>query len=80
MSRGKAEVYVRTVPFAAKPDFESRMTVDKSDIVDWSVEMRDGTLRGGFSDLALFKIYEREEGRMHRRFVPHVERFNDIDS
>jgi uncharacterized protein YegJ (DUF2314 family) len=76
---GKADVYVRTLPLAPKPDFESRMTVDISDIVDWSVEMRDGTLRGGFSNLALFKIYEREEGRMHPRFIPHVERFKDID-
>ena len=76
---GKAEVYVRTAPLAPKSDFHSKMTVDKSDIVDWSVEMRDGTLRGGFSNLALFKIYERQEGHMHPRFLVHVERFKDID-
>ena len=57
---GKAEVYVRTVPLAPKPDFETKMTADISDIVDWSVEMRDGTLRGGFSNLELFKIYGKE--------------------
>ena len=71
------EIYIRTCPVAPRDDFESKMVVSRTDVVDWSVEMRDGTLRGGFTNQALFKIFEREEGYMHSAFSKHIERFQD---
>jgi hypothetical protein len=72
------EIFIRTPPIKPKPDCQQRMRFPRSAIVDWSVEFRDGTLRGGFSNLALFKIFERQEGYMHPAFKKHVDRFKDI--
>ena len=54
------------------------MTVPIDSIVDWQVEFPDGTLRGGYSNLAFFKIYEREEGAMPPKFLEQVARFKGL--
>lgn len=74
---GTARVYVRTLPVSQTGEMESTQTVPFDQIVDWQVEMRDGSLRGGFTNLALFKIYERQEGHMHPAFLDQLGRFQD---
>ncbi len=76
---GDVEIFIRTPPIKPRPDCQQKMRFPRSAIVDWSVEFRDGTLRGGFSNLALFKIFERQEGYMHPAFNKHVDRFKDIE-
>lgn len=73
-----AEVYLRTPPVGEVEIQDRRMSIPSSDIVDWQVEFRDGTLRGGFSQRALFRIYEREEGHMPREFQDQLGRYRDL--
>jgi uncharacterized protein YegJ (DUF2314 family) len=72
-----ATVYVRTPPIEHDGAIERTMPVPVSNIVDWQVEFTDGTLRGGYTNRALFKIFEREQGFMHPQFQAHVDRFRD---
>lgn len=76
---GYAEVYVRTPPMECPPDFEPRRKVPVSDIVDWQIEFPDGTLRGGYTNQALCKIFERTEGYMHPKIQVHLQRFRDLE-
>jgi uncharacterized protein YegJ (DUF2314 family) len=78
VAEDKARVFLRTPPVNHKGELPRDIVIPISDIVDWQLERQDGTLRGGFSNLALFKIYEREEGRMHPKFAEQVARFKDL--
>ena len=78
LSSTEAEVYVRTPPVEHEGQMERTVKVPIDDIVDWQVEFRDGTLAGGFSNRAMFKIFEREEGYMHPEFKDHIGRFRDL--
>jgi uncharacterized protein YegJ (DUF2314 family) len=78
LSSTEAEVYVRTPPVEHEGQMERTLKVPIDDIVDWQVEFRDGTLAGGFSNRAMFKIFEREEGYMHPEFKEHIGRFRDL--
>ena len=78
LSETKAKVFLRTPPIDHAGPLEREMTVPRDSIADWQVEFPDGTLRGGYSNLALFKIYEREEGTMHPKFLEQVERFKEL--
>ena len=80
MSENEVKVFVRTPPVAVKSDFDREMILDVKDILDWSVETKDGDLLGGFSNQALFKIFEREEGYLHPKFYEHISRFKEIES
>ncbi len=75
----ECSVYVRTRPIQPKPDFSADMSVNTDQLVDWSVELPDGGLLGGYTNRALFRIFEREEGYMHPRFREHMERFRDAE-
>ena len=79
LSEADAKVFLRTPPIAHSGSLEREMTIPCEAIVDWQVEFPDGTLRGGYSNLALFKIYEREEGMMHPAFLEQVARFKELD-
>jgi len=72
-----AKVFVRTPPVKHEGEFDRTMEVSVADIVDWQVELPDGNLRGGFTNRAMFKIFEREQGYMHPKFKKHVQRFLD---
>lgn len=74
------KVYVRTPPLEPSEDFDLNVTISRDDVVDWSVEFTDGSLRGGFTNRALFKIFERQEGYMHPKFQQHMSRFKDIEN
>ena len=73
-----AKVFLRTPPLNHQGSLEREMTVSRDTIIDWQVEFPDGTLRGGYTNLALFKIYEREEGAMHPKFLDQVARFKSL--
>lgn len=70
-----AKVYLRTLP-VAETDLPSRqLTIPVADIVDWQVMFADGSLRGGFTQQATFKIMERESGSLPRKFVEQLARY-----
>jgi uncharacterized protein YegJ (DUF2314 family) len=75
----QATVYLRTPPVNHNGELNRTMTIDRDQINDWQVEFRDGTLRGGYTNRAMFKIYEREEGLIHPKLLVHFHRFKDID-
>jgi uncharacterized protein YegJ (DUF2314 family) len=72
-----ARVYARTLPVEHHGGFDRQMEIPVQTIVDWMIELPDGTLRGGFTNQALFKIFERQEGCMHPKFESHMRRFQD---
>lgn len=78
LSQTEAKIFLRTPPINHSAPMEREMIVPREAIVDWQVEFPDGTLRGGYSNLALFKIFEREEGTMHPKFLEQVERFKKL--
>jgi uncharacterized protein YegJ (DUF2314 family) len=77
MGATTVKVYVRTPPLQHSGTFERTMTVSTDDITDWQVELHDGTLRGGFTNQAVFRIFERQEGYVHPKFREHMKRFQD---
>jgi uncharacterized protein YegJ (DUF2314 family) len=80
LSETEAKVFLRTPPIDHSAPMDREMRVPREAIVDWQVEFSDGTLRGGYSNLALFKIFEREEGAMHPKFLEQVERFKELST
>ena len=74
-----ATVYVRTPPHQHDSPMERRQEIARERIIDWQIEMPDGTLRGGYTNRALFKIYERETGTMHPKLRAMYQRFRDAD-
>jgi uncharacterized protein YegJ (DUF2314 family) len=75
----RAMVFVRTFPIEHQGDFEPRMEISVAQISDWQVEYRDGTLRGGFTNRATFKIVERAHGYLPRDMKEQLARFRDLD-
>jgi len=75
----EATVYLRTPPIHHNGELERTMSIERNQINDWMVEFKDGTLRGGYSNRALFKIYEREEGWLHPKLLAHLDRFKEVD-
>lgn len=73
------KVYVRTYPVHHDQLFNDTQEVDIADIVDWQVEYRDGTLRGGYTNRALFTIFERQEGYLPSKLKPQLARYREID-
>src|SRR5688572_13754393 len=47
-----AVVFARTYPTTHKGEFEPKMDVPLLAITDWQIEMRDGSLRGGYTNRA----------------------------
>lgn len=73
----RAKVYLRTPP-KQPVQLESRtMDIAVDTIDDWQIEQPDGSLLGGYTNQALFKVYEREEGHTHPAFVSQMARFRD---
>lgn len=74
-----AKVYVRTAPVEEMPDFQPDLIVPVADILDWQIEFPDGSLCGGYTNRALFKVFERTEGYMHPKFRDHMRRFRELE-
>jgi len=76
----RATVSLRTPPVGKTDVHDPRMTVPVSDIVDWQVMLADGTLRGGFTQQATFRIIERDRGRLPRKFAEQLERYRALEA
>lgn len=72
-----AKIYLRTPPKEPADLPDRTFEIPVADIDDWQIEMRDGTLRGGFTNQVLFRIFERENGHMHPAFKEQFARFKD---
>jgi uncharacterized protein YegJ (DUF2314 family) len=73
-----AKVYLRTPPVEDAELSDRTIEVALADISDWQIEMRDGSLRGGFTNRAMFRIFEREEGAPHPAAKEQLARFKDV--
>jgi uncharacterized protein YegJ (DUF2314 family) len=79
MTADTAMVYLRTLPVGEADISSRRMTIPLTDIVDWQVMFADGSLRGGFTQQATFRIIEREEGAMPRKFSEELARYRPVE-
>lgn len=55
-----------------------RMNIPISDIEDWMLQDAHGTTQGGYTLYAMAKIYEREYGKLPKRYAKDLEPFIDI--
>ena len=74
-----ATVYLRTMPVGDADLSSRRMTIPVADIVDWQVMVPDGSLRGGFTQQATFRIIEREEGSLSNKFREELARYRAVE-
>jgi hypothetical protein len=74
-----ATVYLRTPPVGDIDIPDPRMVIPVSDIVDWQIEFTDGSLRGGFTQQATFRILEREQGSLPRQLVEQLARYRPVE-
>jgi uncharacterized protein YegJ (DUF2314 family) len=72
-----AKVFLRTLPTEEADIPDRTLTIPVSDIDDWQIEFRDGSLRGGFTNRAIFRITDREEGGLHPRLREELQRYRD---
>lgn len=73
-----AIAYLRTLPVGDVDLPSRRLTVPPIDIVDWQVMVADGSLRGGFTQQATFRIMERENGSLPRKLVEELKRYRPL--
>ena len=76
----RATVFLRTPPVGATDVRAPQMTVPLADIVDWQVMLPDGTLRGGFTQQATFRIIERDRGRLPRKYAEQLARYRALEA
>lgn len=73
----KVQIFVRTPSLSSKDEIDRNMEIHVKDIVDWQIEMNDGSIRGGFTNIALFKIFEKREGYLHPELAKQLSRHKD---
>jgi uncharacterized protein YegJ (DUF2314 family) len=73
-----ATVYLRTLPVGEAAIANRRMSIPVTDIVDWQVMVPDGSLRGGFTQQATFRIMERENGPLTPKFAEQLGRYRSV--
>ena len=70
-------------PHLVDYDFNDTGVVDfrihENQIVDWSLEQPDGTIRGEFATFALFEYFERTIGPLPKRTKALQDRFVDVE-
>src|SRR5687767_8567191 len=76
----EAGVSLRTPPVGDADVRDPRMTIAIADIVDWQVMFPDGTLRGGFTQQATFRIIERDRGRLPRKLAEQLARYRALEA
>jgi uncharacterized protein YegJ (DUF2314 family) len=74
-----ATVYLRTPPVGYAAISSRRMSIPVTDIVDWQVMVPDGSLRGGFTQQATFRIIQRDEGTLSRKFTEELARYRPVE-
>jgi hypothetical protein len=75
----QAAVSLRTPPVGKTDVRDPRMAVPLSDVVDWQVMFADGTLRGGFTQQATFRIIERDRGRLPHKLAEQLARYRTLE-
>lgn len=78
ITKDGARVYVRTPPVHQSGQFDPSRVVPVADFIDWQIEFRDGTLRGGYTNQAVFRVFEREKGYLPPAMIPHIARFKEL--
>ena len=78
LSADSATVYLRTLPVGEADIPDRRMRIPAGDIVDWQVMVPDGSLRGGFTQQATFRIIEREQGTLPRQYADQLGRYRPL--
>jgi uncharacterized protein YegJ (DUF2314 family) len=73
-----AVTYLRTLPVGDVDLSDRRLTIPTADIVDWQVMVADGSLRGGFTQQATFRIMERENGSLPPQFAEQMKRYRPL--
>ena len=76
----RAAVSLRTPPIGEPDTHDPQMTIPVADIVDWQIMLPDGTLRGGFTQQATFRIIERDRGRLPRKFAEQLARYRALEA
>jgi uncharacterized protein YegJ (DUF2314 family) len=76
----EAKVFVRTPQISHSGEFERTRTVPADKINDWQVEFSDGTLHGGYTNRALFTVYERERGPLPKQLREQLDRLMELDA
>jgi uncharacterized protein YegJ (DUF2314 family) len=76
----RATVSLRTPPVGETDAHGPQMTIPVADIVDWQIMFPDGTLRGGFTQQATFRIIERDRGRLPRKFAEQLARYRALEA
>jgi len=74
-----AKVYLRTLPAGEVELSDRHITIPVSSIIDWQIEFTDGTLRGGFTMQATYRIFARENGHMPRLFEEQLARYQPLN-
>lgn len=77
LSDQQAKVFLRTPPKQPMQLDSRTLDIPTATIDDWQIELTDGSLLGGYTNQAKFKVYEREEGHLHPAFREQVARFRD---
>jgi uncharacterized protein YegJ (DUF2314 family) len=75
----KLRVYVRTPPLHHDQPMDQSHEICLDEVMDWQVECRDGAIRGGYTNRALFTIFEREQGYLHPKLRMQQARFRDVE-
>jgi len=55
----------------------SNMSVPLADVIDWQVMLDDESLIGGYTQLATFRILQRDHGELPPRYAGQLERYRD---
>lgn len=72
------KVFLRTPPAHHDRPVDRNLEVPVNDVLDWQVEFEDGTIGGGYTNRALFTIFEREQGYLHPKLRTQRDRFRDV--
>ena len=66
--------------FRHEENFEPRSKIPLQKVEDWMLIDNEGRAEGGYTHLALVKIYRRLHGKIPRRYLQELESCVDIDS
>ena len=81
LNQEEAIVMLKTPPLGGLVNpGEPRMAVPIAEVVDWQVVMDDGTLRGGFTQQATFRIIEREKGSLPPAYKTELARYRALNT
>lgn len=60
-------------------DMFERMTIPVSDIEDWMLQNAHGETQGGYTLYAMARIYERDYGKLPKKYIKDLDPFIDLN-